>query len=148
MFLASKQAGDFGGVTSGDAICEADASEATLGGVWRALLGSSPAQARALFQGPGPFVAVSAGSSPKVIFATHDGLSGPPLTSLDVDATGAVVAPGEAWSGVSARCNGWQSASDNDQGTVMSITPSGGDGWLDIGPYPCSSHEYVVCLEQ
>jgi hypothetical protein len=109
------------------------------------LLGANHAEAFALFKGPGPFIAAGEGT---VLFPSRDDIMTGPVASLEVNAAGEVIGAEEAWSGVNESCEGWTSASSSDSGTVQSLTPSAGDGWLEIGARDCDSFIHLVCIEQ
>ncbi len=141
LFLSAKVSGAFGGASAADSTCQSTAANAGLTGTWLAVIG---ANALTRFSGPGPFMSINA----VVIFANRAGLSKAPLAALVYDVAGTSVSGTSVWTGARADCTGWTTDVSTQSGTIGDVVPSGGDGWLDEGTYPCATKLRLLCAEQ
>ena len=134
---SSQQAGDFGGIAGGDAICQAAASAAKLGGTFKAWLSDGSTKASARIAAVGPWSLVD--GTPVFPLANVSS----PLHDLDMDESGQTGQKGLVWTGTSPgggamieTCTGWSSRGVSGTSGYPHVTTQ----WTDdgTGGSPCS----------
>ncbi|MEM6989422.1 MAG: MopE-related protein [Myxococcota bacterium] len=154
---AATTSGDLGGYDGADALCQASADAAGLGGVFRAFLGGPTPGLDRLEHPDVPFVRLD---GVRVADDWEDLVDGGLHNPLDRDETGAVVG-GLVWTGMpqvigsllsNDHCNGWTYAGTGCGG----VSPCGAAGeaasvaeeWDGYFIYQCDAQHRLYCLEQ
>ncbi len=149
-------AGDFGGVSGGDAVCQGLATDAGLTGTYRAWLDGdagdlAPTHVAAtntsglfvLMDGTlvtSAAISLTSGALAHAIHITEKGDTAPANTLVWTDAR-----PGGAASGLD--CNNWTSAASTDLGGYGDPT-STGSAWTSDNFATCDSKNALYCFEQ
>ena len=152
-YTGNLQSADGGatGLLGGDAICNAVATGATLGGTWRAFLSSSTTRAidRLTFGGPWTLVGGDGG----IVFGSIGELAlFSPRLPIDRDQTGAQLPRYEMWTGTTlgggtsgSNCSNWSSTAGlGTQGVNVDLN----SGWVQTGDVSCTQQRALYCFEQ
>jgi hypothetical protein len=139
-----------GGLAAADQLCQSEATTIGRGGSFRALLSTSAAPARSRFDLTGPTWVRLDG----VPWLKGAGDLGTPLTSLNLDSTGAYLGFAQAWTGVSDpsqpasdSCSDWMVATGARVGAVGRGEYTNGQQLFD-GTRGCDyTQGSVYCLE-
>jgi hypothetical protein len=147
------QRGNFGGAAGADAICQARANAASLGGTWLAWIADTavPNTPSNRFIGSTPWVRV--GDGVKIADDLTDLTNGNIDAALNRNEFGTTVAPGTAvWTGVTSangiaaeRCTNWSTTAGT--GRRGSVTRYNGQ-WTDAGTSSCNTTRPLYCFEQ
>jgi hypothetical protein len=144
--------GDFGGQPGTDAACQKAATDAALGGTWRAWTGGSAGTPDSRFtHGPNPYVLVGGAQIAADWTDLTDGTLAAPI---DHDEHGAAVTAMDlVWTGVGANgkslqpnCNDWVGQTGTHYGSMHDTTSA----WSDAGAIYCPSAMpgRLFCFEQ
>lgn len=126
-----------------NALCARHAADAGRGGSWVAFVGSSSNAPASRVSGAGPWLKRLPDGGQTVALAS---LAAAPVSSVNVDEKGAAVS-GDVWSGrAGPGCGDWRE--ETGEGSIASVTPSGGTGWQNVGKRACDLKHSLLCLEQ
>ncbi len=142
--------GNMGGLAGGDAICDAQASAASLGGTWVAWLSTSTVDAKdRLAPGSGPFVraAGTPGTIANDLADLTDGTLG--VAVLNDESGNPVntdVYTGTNTNGTKSTfiCNDW---TDNLGTALFGLTNASGASWTDNFDFACNPQRPLYCFE-
>jgi hypothetical protein len=144
------QLGTFGGLAAGDAICQARADAAALGGTWRAWLSTSTSNIRDRIVGT-EYRLVD--GTTVVASSLNDLVDGTLANNIDHDETGAL-ATSNVWTGTSddgtasaSTCGDWTNASGTGTYGANDL-PTASIGWSEQGTTSCGSNSLrLYCIE-
>jgi hypothetical protein len=141
----------FGDIYGADAICAQHASNAGLGGKWKAWLSTSKIAAPMRMRGRGPWTLVDGAT---VVFADRNGGFLSPLHAIDRNERGEATPKGlPVWTGTShlgepsTACIDWSADKLNAMGQIGEIAAEG-TGWTASRSVPCVGGAYLYCFEQ
>lgn len=156
VFVTSmKYNGNLGGLTGGDAQCQALAETACLGGTWLAWLGDGvDGPATRFIHSAEPYTRVGGGVLAQNWDDLIDGTLGVPIhhdeTGTELpDADDQIVFTAVFHTGgnpTPVNCTGWTDASDNIVPTGLATATD--TGWTVTAPHPCSEMHHLYCFEQ
>jgi hypothetical protein len=152
---STKYNGDLGGLTGGDAQCQARADAACLGGTWMAWLGDGvDGPATRFTHSAEPYPLIGGGVVAQNWDDLIDGTIGVPINH---DETGTELPAADdmiVWTAVfhtggnptPVNCMGWTDASDSLVPTGLASATD--TGWTVTAPYFCSEMHRLYCFEQ
>jgi hypothetical protein len=145
--------GNLGGLAGADAICQARANAASLGGTWKAWLSDATTSAASRHtQSTAPYQLVGGGVvANNWTDLTNGGIGGP----IQRDENGTVLAAGEVWTGTTtsggsdpATCNNWTSSAAAQFGEYGRNNTSGAGWTAATGTRACNGAKRLYCFEQ
>lgn len=155
-------AGDFGGISGADTICENHASDAGLDGVWMSYLSTSEVDAIDRFTDDGKFVNIDGSTiadSIDDLFSCDTNGSNCLQNGINQTEFGDTVSFKIAWTGTDingiakggndSNCNNWteQGAGTDIHGYAGLMEKTNGD-WTDFTLASCNQSERIYCIEQ
>jgi len=154
---STRQVGNLGGLAGADAICQARATAAGLGGTYRAWLADASGSPSTRFvQANVPYLMPVAGASAiKIADSYADLVDGSLDHAIDHDELGASVTgftytnvfPAGTHISAAQSCVGWTSGSVNDTGGLGSTTAAT-TAWTNSGGGSCNTMARLFCFEQ
>lgn len=145
--------GDLDGAVGADDLCDAAASDAGLGGSFRAWVSTSNEDAIDRVIGVGPWLDVDGAT----IFGGRTDLAGTPQTGLWLDENGAFVASENVWTGTTfdgtydeldGACGNWVSGAMEELGAIGQVGRSDGSAWTDFSATTCDQRAHLICFGQ
>jgi hypothetical protein len=152
---SSKRNGNLGGLTGGDAECQARAEAASLGGTWMAWLGDGvDGPATRFVQSDEPYLLVGGDPIAQDWPDLIDGTLEVPINRNEMGATLPVDDDMIVWTAVfhtggnptPVNCLGWTDASNDIVPTGLASATD--TGWTVTAPYACSGMHRLYCFEQ
>lgn len=151
VFVSSvRTVGNMGGVATGDALCQAAANQARLGGTWVAFLGTAgnPAAARLTWNGPWFLV-----DRQTLVFTTKAAIAVGPAVRIDRDETFTRLPDERVWTGTNANGNPETDTNCANFGLggvfgLSGVTSAMDEDWTQAGNRNCSDQQHLYCFEQ
>jgi hypothetical protein len=143
------------GLEGGDALCQTAATDAGLGGTWKAWLSDSTTDATNRIVDVGPWYLVGG----PLLFANKFVFTAPPAAPINRDEHGTYIPAGAlVWTGTLADgtkatqvCAGWTSASigtPGELGCPYGTSMTNNNSWGACGGSGCDSMYPIYCFEQ